>query len=130
MLKDNKIPEGNPGLFAVVMNEAARRARFAWRKRFADYPPLEKSDNATWTDILLWAIDSFDIGLEKWSKSVERMAMGISYPEGYFQADVILVSRSKQAKQEVNLWALRNTCLDNGAGSVVFTVSKLVVRSL
>jgi hypothetical protein len=52
------------------MDEVALRARFSWQNSFGTYSPLDSNSdgNKTWTDILLWAVEVFDIAGEKWGR--------------------------------------------------------------
>lgn len=75
-LENNEIPEP-AGLFAVLLDEVARRGNFTWRNSFAAIDPLNGSDvNKTWTDLLLWEVQYFDIAADYWARSSERMARG------------------------------------------------------
>lgn len=99
-----------PGIFCVVLDEVARRAGFTWRNSFAVYEPLDPATdgNKTWTDILEWAVDTFDISMEKWGRSADRLAMGIAFPAGWYDSSITLVERfdeSTQYKRVVDLWS-------------------------
>jgi hypothetical protein len=72
------IKKDDPGLFVVLMDELARRAGFSWRESYAAIDPLSSVDgNKTWTDLLKWEIDHFDIAVDYWARSYPRMALGI-----------------------------------------------------
>jgi len=107
--KDGKIDEDYPGLFAVILDELALRAGFSWRNSFAVYEPLnsETDVNKTWTDILEWAIYTFDISMEKWGQSVDRVARGVSFPLGFYDSSVILaeIYQPQRTFVAVDIWS-------------------------
>ena len=108
-LENGKIPEKDPGYFAIVLDEVARRAGFSWRDTFAVYEPWHESTdgNKTWTDILLWSISVFDISMAKWGHSVDRMALGVSFPAGFFDGSLVLgeLYLPSQSTRKLDLWS-------------------------
>ncbi|KAI2504706.1 ionotropic glutamate receptor [Fragilaria crotonensis] len=105
-LVDGKIKEENPGLFVVIMDEIALRAGFSWRNTFAAIDPLDSTIQVgkSWTDLLEWEVDSFDIAADYWARSVDRMARGISFPVGWYDGSIILVY-SEDSTDKFNLWS-------------------------
>lgn len=86
------IPEDYPGLFVVIMDEIARRAGFSWRNSFGSFPPITASStNKTWTDLLLWQIDKFDVSMDYWLRTEERLAKGVGFPEAWYDGSLIIV---------------------------------------
>jgi len=105
---DGKIKPKDPGLFVVILDEIARRARFKWRTSFAAIPPLDSAidGNNTWTDLLVWEVENFDIAADYWGRSTARMALGISFPKGWYDGSVILSwSASDNEKADDKLWS-------------------------
>lgn len=98
----------DPGLFAVILDEVARRAGFSWRNSFAVAGPLNTTTdgpNATWTDILKWGVDTFDISVEKWGSSIGRTELGISFPAGWWDSSIVLVEQMQPQTRVVHLWS-------------------------
>jgi Ligand-gated ion channel len=127
-LVDGKISEDYPGLFGVMIDEVARRAGFEWRNSFGTYSPLdiEKDVNKTWTDILLWGVEVFDISVEVWGKSLARQALGVSFPTGWYDSSATFVehiAESEQLKKVVNIWAF----LDPFSYSVWLAIMAFIV---
>lgn len=86
-----------PGLIAVLMDEIADRGKFTWRKNFFVGPPLNEVDyeqGRTWTELLLWSADAFDISLNSWDMANERREKGISYVNFFYDNSIRLVSKS------------------------------------
>ena len=107
---DGKIKEKDPGLFVVILDELARRAGFQWRNSFVAIPPLDSSidGNKTWTDLLLWEAEHFDIAADYWGRSTQRMALGISFPRGWYDGSVILswsTANKGSSDDDNNLWS-------------------------
>lgn len=56
-----------PGLFVTIMDEVAKRARFQWRNSFVAVEAVDLSAanvNKTWSDLLEWQVNTFDISVE------------------------------------------------------------------
>lgn len=125
-LSDGKIKADDPGLFAVILDEVAHRAGFAWRHSFAAVPPLTTATdgNKTWTDILTWGTEVFDISMEKWGMSTQRMALGISFPTGWWDSSIVLAEQfdPSQKKREVDLWSFLKPFETSVWGMIVGTV--------
>lgn len=93
-LVDGKIKEKDPGLFAVIMDELAERAGFTWRNSFAAIDPIDPSvdGNKTWSDMLVWEVNNFDIAADYWGRSEIRIARGVSFPTGWYDGSIILAT--------------------------------------
>jgi hypothetical protein len=106
---DGKIRVTSPGYFADVLDELARRGGYEWRNSFGVYPPRDNTTdgNQTWTDILLWSIATFDISMERWIHSIDRMAAGTSFPLGFADSSAVLgeLFQPDQQKQVVQLFS-------------------------
>jgi Ligand-gated ion channel len=110
-LVDGRINIHDPGLLVTVMDEVSRRAQFQWRNTFGTFTSLNDDDgNKTWTDILLWSIHVFDISGEVWSRSIERISKGVSYPTGWYDSSIVLteVVQPNDTKKLDNAWAFLN----------------------
>jgi hypothetical protein len=99
----------SPGYFAVILDEVARRSGFNWRNSFGVYPPRDNTTdgNQTWTDILLWSIETYDISMERWAHSIDRMAAGAAFPLGFWDSSAVLgeLFQPNQQKRVVQLWS-------------------------
>ena len=96
------IDETNPGLIAEILDEIGKRGNFTWRNSYGYTPSPEKvvaladplsrdiAINKTWTDLLLWSTQHYDISADEWFHTNERMKMGITFPEGFVDASIIL----------------------------------------
>jgi hypothetical protein len=92
-LVDGKIEENSPGTFSILMDEIAQRAGFSWRNSYGVVLPIdsEVDGNLTWSDLLEWEVNVYDISAGKWDRNVDRMKQEISFPEGWFEASTIIV---------------------------------------
>ena len=62
--------------------------------------------NKTWTDLLAWEVGHFDIAADYWGRSTQRMALGISFPKGWYDGSVILSwSASDKKSSDKNFWS-------------------------
>lgn len=105
---DGVINPEEPGLFAVLLDELARRAGFQWRNSYGIVNPLTKDEdgNRTWSDLLSWETQTYDLAAGKWDRTVSRMADKISFPYGWFDASMILVERTGEKKDlPLKIWS-------------------------
>ena len=97
------IDETNPGLIAEVLDEIGRRGNFTWRNSYGYTPSPEKvvadpdsggiAINKTWTDLLLWSTQNYDLSADEWFHTNERMKMGITFPEGFVDVSIVLADK-------------------------------------
>ena len=94
-----------PGLVAVLLDEFCSRAKCTWRDSYAVVDAPDK--NHTWTDLLEWTTQSYDLSVDWWAASAERMALGIAFPESWYDADIIMVQKkpTDENNRPFNLWA-------------------------
>lgn len=82
----------HPGLLADLLDELAERAGFTWRTSFG---VMTEEDiirsNRSWTSALLWAIETYDVAVDWWNYSLERMEKGVAYIEPWFDGSVIVI---------------------------------------
>lgn len=103
----NKIIEPtNPGIMAVLLDELAERGGFTWRNSFGITPRLLPNSNRSYTELLVWGTDNFDVLVGRWVKNLERLKAGVSFPEGYYDASYILVGVAKPPGDNttIDLW--------------------------
>jgi hypothetical protein len=87
LTENGTIPQNRSelGLTAVILDEVAERAGFTWRNRFGSDKSINEAEdgNKTYTDLLIWSTDTYDISAGWWYQTNERKAQGISFIEGY-----------------------------------------------
>ena len=110
LTENGTIPQntGELGLTAVILDELAERAGFSWRNRFGTGTGVNEADdgNKTWTDLLIWATETYDIGADIWGRSSARKARGVSFVENYYDNSIILVTKVKKSSSDSNrLWS-------------------------
>jgi len=87
-----------PGIIPVILDEVARRGGFTWRNSFGALAGLDLDDyNKTWTELLLWGIDNYDIFGDTWSKTFERMDLGAVYMTDIMDSSMILLTKAEWA---------------------------------
>jgi membrane protein implicated in regulation of membrane protease activity len=107
-LTDGIIDPDSTYTFAVLMDEVARRAGFFWRNSFGVVLPIDEEvdGNKTWSDLLEWEVNVYDISAGKWDRNPDRMKREISFPEGWFEASTIIVEATDPTatSQTLNFW--------------------------
>lgn len=94
------IDETNPGLIADVLDELSRRANFTWRNTFGYN--VGPGPNKTWTELLQWSIEAYDISADEWFHTSERLKLGIGYPEGIVNVNIIMVDTKSDDMPTLN----------------------------
>jgi hypothetical protein len=91
--KNGAIEQSFPLLFAIILDELADRAGFRWRNSFAAFEQLDTAEdgNKTYSDLIEWEVDAFDIAAGRWDRSLPRLNREISFPEGFYDSSIILV---------------------------------------
>lgn len=95
-----------PGIAAVVLDELAARGNFTWRNSFGVYtdPVLH---NGTWSDLLYWSLDTYDVVIDWWARSLDRMNKGAVFIEPWKDSSIILVGKNREQEESthtINLW--------------------------
>ena len=106
--EDGYIPEENPGLFVIVLDELARRAGFHWRDSFVAIDAVDMSNenrNRSQSELLEWQVNNFDISVDNWSKTVSRLRRGIAFPEGWYDSSLVLIERTDPNSEDVDMWS-------------------------
>ena len=100
------IHKNEPGLMAELLDEIAARAGFTWRQSFGVLDRAKLDPNRTFTDALLWGVETYDVAVNWWDLSIERMEKGVAYIEPWFDGSVILIDRidTPENSNSVNLW--------------------------
>ena len=105
---EGKIDEDYPGLIVVLMDEIARLGKFTWRNSYTTYA-YDETSNRTWTDLLIWSADTYDVVADSYTINFDRQNRGISFPESWFDASEVLIGRKNQqegSNDEVfNAWS-------------------------
>jgi len=101
---DKSTGEIDEGYIAVlVLDELAKRAGFKWRNNVGVVEP--PSANQTWTDVLNYTASNYDLALATWTRLPERLAIGITFPESWYDTGLIMVQK-QNVKQTKFGWKL------------------------
>ncbi|CAB9526101.1 receptor ionotropic, NMDA 1 [Seminavis robusta] len=95
---DEGIDTKNPGIEAELMDAVAERANFTWRNSFALTDP-PSSYNMTWTELLLWIVENYDLSMGHFDHTVERMEGGVTFPEPWYDDSMILIDRQRSLRE-------------------------------
>lgn len=85
------------GLTPQILDDLAQRAGFNWRNRFSVGTQIneEQDGNKTYSDLIEWVVNVYDIGADPWGRSSARKAKGISFVEHFYDNSIILVTKSR-----------------------------------
>ena len=75
------ISPDDPNIGAMVLDELAKRAGFTWRNSYGVV--RSPSGNETWNGALYWSTDVYDMSMDWWVRSIERLSHGTLFPEGW-----------------------------------------------
>ncbi|KAL3942941.1 MAG: hypothetical protein SGBAC_002969 [Bacillariaceae sp.] len=85
-----------PGIAASLMDELALRAGFTWRSSFGIFTdPRGAAYNETWTDVLTWGVEHYDVNVDWWASNVERLNLGVAYTKEWYDSSIILVGKEE-----------------------------------
>lgn len=84
------LDEDYPGLQPIILDELARRAKFTWRDSYAVVAETPVGGK-TYTELLLWTVENYDVSVSWWMNSVKRHSLGISFPESWYDASIIMI---------------------------------------
>ncbi|CAB9498091.1 receptor ionotropic, delta [Seminavis robusta] len=102
---DNKgaLNQEYPGLGARLLDQLAERGRYTWRNSFAAYG--EPGENRTYTQLLLWSTEYYDVSADWWTETLARLRLGLAFPHGWYDASYILVGAEQEHEEhQINLW--------------------------
>jgi len=89
--------EKEGGFMIEVLDELARRAGFTWRDSFAFFSTPE-SFGKTWTELVQWQIQAYDMSGEWWIPTIGRRQLGISFLQGFYDSSLVLIEKSAGKK--------------------------------
>lgn len=94
-----------PGLIAHLLDMIADRAGFTWRNSFGVIGIDPQEYNMTWTEVLWWGVNTFDMGAGWWEHDAYRMELGINFLEPWYDASQILVDKLTEDELDAS-WSL------------------------
>jgi hypothetical protein len=78
-----------PGVNARLLDYIAEHGNLTWRNSFGVWKH-EEVNNRTYTDVLLWGAEKYDVNADTWTPSTTRMNLGISFANGHFDGSLIM----------------------------------------
>jgi len=94
--ENGNLNSADPGLVVEILDEVAFRGGFAWRDSFTFEGNPYSAQGKTWTDLLLWSIETYDVSARWWLHIPDRIAKGVSFPRGWYNSDVIIIARKDE----------------------------------
>lgn len=86
------------GLMTEIFAELSRRAGFNWRRAYGFFEPPATSPatrNKTWTDILYWTAQNYDVSIGWYPDLTTHKSKGYLFPEHWFDSSLIMVTKGK-----------------------------------
>ena len=75
-----------------MLDEVAKRSQFKWRDTVeVVHPP---SQNQTWTDVLNYTTSKYDLALDYWMRTMDRVSIGIMFPQEWYDTSMIMIQLS------------------------------------
>ena len=91
---DGSLNKEYPGLMPILMDEVARRGKFTWRNSYFIHGSNVPSDKS-WTDMLVWIVDYYDVAVWWWFALYSREALGVSFPKGWYDGSIIIIAKQE-----------------------------------
>jgi len=126
----SSIDNDNPGIVQSILDELARRGNFTWRDSFVvDTFDSNNPQNRTFTDLAVWAANTYDIVGTWLVETVERGALGITYPIGWFDSSIIIVG-PKLRSQNADVFNVLTLLAPFTPGVWIVLVATLIITGL
>lgn len=101
----NVLDPNDPGLIPDLLDELATRAGFTWRDSFGIIENITLPQGKTFTDLLVWSVWATDVSAAYWSRSLGRMDLGVSFPEGWYDGRIIMIGVEPGGTSNLDLWS-------------------------
>jgi len=123
--ENGAIDEQAPGFTAEILDALAERAGFTWRNSFGTY--AKPGENHTYTDLLEWGTDHYDVVADWHNRDASRLKLGIGFPEGFVDASYIMIQKkSSNQKQKggavINWWSWKEPFSSDVWMSIALTI--------
>lgn len=91
--------EDNP-IWKIMLDAVAKKGKF----NVDYYETGGIAENQTWTEKLFAELSIYDLYVDWWSRNMDRLNKGILFPEGWWEADTIMVVKMEE-KKTLDFWA-------------------------
>ena len=79
-----------PGMFPKILDEIAKRGNFTWRQSFG-IVTNKQQPNKTYTDLLQWGTQNYDIYVGPWDVTSARINLGIAFTNQVLDSALIMI---------------------------------------
>jgi len=94
-----------PGLHADILDYIAEQSNFTWRKSFGISYYADIQAPETFTTFLDWSNERYDMVIDYWAPTLERMQQGATFTEAYINGDMILIhNQYTPLVQKIDWW--------------------------
>jgi hypothetical protein len=98
------IPTQDPGILVVLLDEVAARGGFTWRESYGVFSIGDRG-NGTFSELVKWSVETYDILVSRVATSIDRMANGVSFPKGWYDARLIMVGIEQDDSSSLDVWS-------------------------
>jgi hypothetical protein len=98
------IPTRDPGILVVLLDEVAARGGFTWRESYGLLSVADRG-NRTFSELVKWSVETYDIIVSRVTASIDRMASGVSFPKGWYDARLIMVGIEQDDSSALDVWS-------------------------
>jgi hypothetical protein len=125
------IPTQDPGILVVLLDEVAARGGFTWRESYGVLSVADRG-NRTFSELVKWSVETYDIIVSRVAVSIDRMASGVSFPKGWYDARLIMVGIEQDDSSSLDVWSFTKPFSASVWGLIVVTlcVSGLIYMGL
>lgn len=108
------------GIVVKILDDLAERAGFSWKESFAVMPRVE---NTSISDQLEWAVETYDMAIDWFTRTPERMERGVAFLDPWRDGTIILVAKKPKPKEPTpSLWSFMKPFNAGVWGLIVLTV--------
>jgi hypothetical protein len=125
------IPTQDPGILVVLLDEVAARGGITWRESYGVLSIADRG-NMTFSELVNWSVETYDIIVSRVATSIDRMASGVSFPKGWYDARLIMVGIEQDDSSSLDVWSFTKPFSTGVWGLIVATlcVSGLIYMGL
>ena len=116
-----KPDESNPYIAVDIFSELGRRAGFNWIDSFGVI--ASPTENETWTNVLNNTVNEYDIAVDYWARTLERVSSGFLYPEPWYDASLIMFQDAQAMRVQMNFFAF----VQPFSGSVWYLIAFTII---
>lgn len=93
--KDRFLEVDDPGVLVEILNKVAESGNFSWKNTFVFEDPTPTL--STGDDYLIQIIETYDVSINWWSETFNRISKGAAYPAPWYDNSPIIIEKKYDA---------------------------------